>query len=129
MNFGYVPPPFTVRLWNQLGEMLDASVRRGGNDWADVAEALCEQKAQLWLEERDGTPVAAMITRLDGNTFEVWLAGGKVIEAIPHLETAISASREAGATNGRIIGRKGWARALRSYGWQYDGDDLVKRWS
>jgi hypothetical protein len=129
VTFGYVPPPFGIDLWNQLGELLDASVRRGGNDWTDVAEALCEQRAQLWIEERDGQPIAAMITRLDGDTFEVWLAGGKVINAIPHLETAISAAAETGASNGRITGRRGWARALRSYGWTAQGDDLVKRWA
>lgn len=129
MSFGYVPPPFGLGLWLHLDRLLDASVRRGGNDWSEVARDLNSKAAQLWIEERDGSPIAAMVTRLDGDTFEVWLAGGKVLDAIPHLETAIEAAQGAGATNGRVIGRKGWARALRSYGWHYDGGDLVKRWA
>lgn len=130
MNFGYVPPPFAAGLWGKVAPLLSAAVTRGGNDWQDVAEQLADQRAQLWLTEVDGEPVAAMVTRLDGDTIEVWLAGGAVLSgSVPFLDVAIDAAREAGATNGRIIGRKGWARVLRSYGWHPAGDSLVKDWA
>lgn len=108
--------------------MLDRAVVRGGNDWDEVEAALEDRRAQLWLAT-DPDPVAAMVTRMDGTTLEVWLAAGAVLSgAAPFLETAIRAAREVGATNGRIWGRRGWDRVLRQYGWRRDGDLLVKNW-
>jgi hypothetical protein len=125
MNFGHVPPPFGS-LWGDIGRLLDKAVERGGNDWAEVVDFLDDGRAQLWLAVTD-KPVAAMVTRMDGDTLEVWLAGGAVLSGcIPFLETTLAAAKADGATNGRIIGRKGWARVLASYGWRRDGDELVK---
>lgn len=130
MNFGHVPPPFSRSLWTDVVRLLAKTVARGGNDWAEVTEHLNDSRAQLWLTVVHGEPVAAMVTRLDGDTLEIWLAGGAVLSgSIPFLETAIEASRVAGTTNGRIIGRKGWARVLRPYGWRREGDYLVKDWA
>lgn len=123
--FGYVPPPFDG-LWDDIQRLLDPAVKRGDNEWPDLIEQLESNRAQLWLTVTNG-PVAAMVTRMDGNTLEVWLAGGAVLQgSVPYLETAIAAAQANGATNGRIIGRKGWARVLRDYGWRADGDELVK---
>lgn len=128
MNFGHVPPPFTP-FWGHAQRLLDAAVKRGGNDWATVKDSLYSGHAQLWLTLANGEPIAAMVTRIDGDTLEIWLAGGAVLSgSIPFLETAIAASKEAGTTNGRLTGRKGWARVLRPYGWRPEGDDLVKDW-
>lgn len=127
MTFGYVAPPYGV-LWPAITDLLDPAVKRGGNDWAEVEDGLRSERSQLWLTIED-KPVAAMVTRIDGDTFEVWLAGGAALSgSVPFLETAIEASKAAGTTNGRIIGRKGWARVLRGYGWRVEGDELVKDW-
>lgn len=127
MNFGFIPDPLGA-VWPDAERLLERAVRRGKNDWREVKEALATTHAQLWLTITD-RPVAAMVTRIDGDTFEVWLAGGAVLSgSVPYLETAIAASRDAGTTNGRIIGRKGWARVLRPYGWRQNGDCLVKDW-
>lgn len=128
MTFGYVPAPYGA-LWPCVEALLDRAVRKGGNDWNDVKASLEGNLAQLWLTITD-RPVAAMVTRMDGETLEVWLAGGAVLAgSVPYLETAIEASRQAGSTNGRIIGRKGWTRVLKPYGWRQDGDCLVKDWN
>ncbi len=125
MRFGFVAPPFDG-LWGDIRRLLDRAVCRGDNSWAEVESALNSGRAQLWLAAHD-RPVAAMVTKLDERTLEVWLAGGAVLSgAVPFLETAIAAAREAGATSGRITGRNGWQRVLRSYGWRAQGDDLVK---
>lgn len=125
MRFGFVPPPFGA-LWIDIQRLLGKAVERGGNSWSDVRQKLEDGRAQLWFAVTD-KPVAAMVTKIDGDTLEVWLAGGAVLSgAVPFLETAIAASREAGTTNGRIVGRKGWARVLAPYGWAVDGDELVK---
>lgn len=128
MNFGFVPPPYGG-LWTDIRKLLGKAVQRGGNNWADVREQLEDGRAQLWLAVKD-RPVAAMVTKIDGDTLEVWLAGGAVLSgAVRFLETVIRASREAGATNGRICGRKGWERVLRPYGWTRDGEFLIKKWN
>ena len=125
MMFGFVAPPFGS-LWNDVARLLDGAVRRGKNDWKEVRNALDTGLAQLWLTLDPG-PVAAMVTRRDGDTLEVWLAGGAVLSgSVPFLETAIEAAKADGVTNGRIWGRKGWARVLKPYGWRHDGDFLVK---
>lgn len=127
MEFGYVAPPYGDQ-WPAIVTLLDGAVTRGGNDWAEVGTLLADNRAQLWLTTQ-GIPIAAMVTRKDGDTLEIWLAGGAVLSgSIPFLETAIEAAKQDGMTNGRITGRKGWARVLQGYGWQRDGDDLVKRW-
>jgi hypothetical protein len=129
MMFGYVPPPFGL-LWPDIRRLLNEAVEKGGNDWGEVEAALAAETAQLWLtipEDDPDFPVAAMVTRMDGNTFEIWLAGGKVLStSVPYLETALRAAREEGATNARIVGRKGWTRVLKPYGWRVSEDELVK---
>lgn len=126
MTFGYVAPPYG-ELWGDIRRLLDSAVMRGSNEWSEVERLLNSNLAQLWLTIEDDAPVAAMVTRKDGDTLEVWLAGGKVLSgSIPHLETTIQAAKRGGMTNGRITGRKGWARVLQGYCWRRDGDDLVK---
>ena len=123
MQFGYVPHPFG-EAWRDARRLLDKAVTKGGNSWNDVVQALDSGHAQLWLTVED-RPVAAFVTRMDGDTIECWLAGGNVGSTARHIEqTILKAAREAGATNARIIGRKGWARVFRD--WQINGDELVK---
>lgn len=125
MRFGYVPPPYHG-LWGDIGRLLGKAVERGGNNWAEVVEWLDDGRAQLWLTVTD-EPIAAMVTVKDGETLEVWLAGGAVLSgSIPFLEIALAAAKTGGAKRGRITGRKGWQRVLRPYGWRPDGEDLVK---
>lgn len=125
MIFGFVPPPYGF-LWGPTKDLLDGAVRRGKNEWPEVIAELMQGTAQLWLTVVE-KPVAAMVTRMDGNTLEVWLAGGAVLSgSVPFLETAIKAAQADGATNGRIIGRRGWARVLRNYGWRESDDMLIK---
>jgi hypothetical protein len=125
VRFGFVPPPFGA-LWGDIHRLLERAVKRGANEWGEVERSLEDGRAQLWLAV-DPAPVAAMVTKKDGETLEIWLAGGAVMSGcVPFLETSLSAARQAGATNARIIGRKGWARVLAPYGWRPSGDELVK---
>lgn len=127
--FGCVLPPFGG-LWRDIGRLLHRAVERGGNDWAEVVAQLDDGRAQLWLGLEDGEPVVAGVSRLDGDTLEIWLVGGTVLSGfIPNLETVVEAATQAGARRGTITGRKGWQRVLRPYGWQPLGDNLVKEWA
>lgn len=128
MNFGFVPPPFGA-LWPDVRKLLGKAVQRGGNNWSDVRQKLEDGRAQLWMTVA-GKPINAAVTKMDGNTLEIWLCGGRVIpDAVHLLEVALNAAEEGGATNARIIGRKGWERVLRPYGWRREGEMLVKRWN
>lgn len=128
MRFGYVPPPFDG-LWPDITRLLDKAVRKGGNDWGEVKAALVTERAQLWLTV-DPAPVNATVTRMDGRTVEIWLCGGAVLNgALHYLETILTAAKGIGATDARIVGRKGWQRALQGYGWRVSAsepDELVK---
>jgi len=126
MNFGHVPAPFSAGLWRDVVRLLAKAMERGGNDWNDLADSLGSGLSQLWITQTD-KPINATVSRMDGDTVEIWLCGGNVLAgALPFLETILEAARMAGATNARIIGRKGWVRVLRPYGWRPDGDELVK---
>ena len=123
--FGYVPPPFDG-LWPDITRLLDKAVTKGGNRWGDVKAALATERAQLWLT-MDPAPINATVTRMDGRTVEIWLCGGSVLAGSLHyLETILAAAKRAGATDARIIGRRGWARALKPYGWRAQDDEIVK---
>lgn len=124
---GCLPPPFG-ELWPTIFALLDKAVRTGGNDWEDVKEGLETRRAQLWLWVENG-PQAAVVTKIDGDVLEIWLAGGRALKVLPYLETIIEASKGAGTKQGRIIGRRGWDKALKPYGWVRDGEMLTKRWS
>lgn len=125
MTFGFVPPPFGV-LWADIRRLLDKAVRRGGNDWSDVQRELGSGRAQLWLTV-EHAPINATVTRMDGKTLEIWLCGGRVLpDALRFLDTILNAASEDGATDARIVGRRGWARTLAPRGWRVVGDELVK---
>lgn len=126
MNFGFVPPPYSVDVWDKVTTILANAAERGGYALEEVKADLDAGLAQLWLT-LDGEPINATVTRRDGETIEIWLCGGAVLSGcLPYLETILEAARADGATNGRIIGRKGWARVLRGAGWRPEGETLVK---
>lgn len=109
--------------------LLAPAVVRGGNDWGELESDLATGRAQLWLTVKD-RPINATVTRRDGDTIEIWLCGGAVLSgALPFLETILAAAKADGATNARIIGRKGWRRVLQPWGWRQARDDLVKEFA
>ena len=129
MNFGYVPGGHVSPA---VFAMLDRAVTRGLNEWAEVLSQLKDGRAQLWLAVDQDKPVAALVSNIDSatQTLEIWLAGGAVLSGcVPFLEIVIEASKAAGTTNGRIVGRNGWQRVLKPYGWSAHGDELTKDWS
>lgn len=126
LEFGFIPRPLET-WWPETRELLDRAVDKYGTDWADVVSALSERTAQLWLAKAHDGPVAALVSRKQGQTLEIWLAGGTVLSGcVPFLKIVERCAVEDGMTNGRITGRRGWGRVLRRDGWTVSGDDLVK---
>lgn len=124
ISFGRADP---FGVWGgKARELLHGALERFQTPLSELEEAFRTGNAVLWLAAHE-EPFAAMVTRRDGLTMEVWLAGGGVMNGcVPFLGQAEREAREFGMKRGRITGRKGWARVLRPYGWRVRGEDLVK---
>jgi len=89
----------------------------------DVMAALERGTGFLWLGKQ-----AAVVTLNQGNTYTLWLAGGKLsgIESMwPSVEEH---ARGLGATKVVVFGRKGWARTfLRPHGFEQNYVILEKQ--
>ena len=121
MNFGYVPSPAAAQL-TKARQYLVPALQRGGYTWDECARLIDSGHAQLWMSDE-----AALVSRRDGDTLELWLCGGRVVNASDRfLEVIERAARESGLQWMRLTGRKGWDRHLAKWGWIKVGEDLVK---
>lgn len=121
MNFGYVPSPAAAQLSKAL-EYLAPALNRGGYTWNECARLIDSGHAQLWMSDE-----AALVSRRDGDTLELWLCGGRVVNASDRfLEVIEQAAKEAGMQWMRVTGRRGWERHLKQFGWVRVGEDLMK---
>jgi hypothetical protein len=121
MRFGYVPSPAAAQL-EKAQEYLTPALNRGGYTWGECAGLIDSSHAQLWMSDE-----AALVSRKDGDTLELWLCGGRVVNASDRfLEVIERAARESGLQWMRLTGRKGWDRHLAKWGWVKVGEDLVK---
>lgn len=126
MIVGAVVDPLTNDYWPEALALLIPAIERSEQDQVELEAALGDGTALLWLGVAERVK-AALVVRKDGDTMEIWLAGGAIIPLFPYLANMIEqAAIEAGMTRGRVNGRKGWTRALKSWGWRTSGDDLVK---
>ncbi len=121
MRFGYVPSPAAAQM-EKAQEYLAPALYRGGYTWGECARLIDSSHAQLWMSDE-----AALVSRKDGDTLELWLCGGRVVNASDRfLEVIERAARESGLQWMRLTGRKGWDRHLAKWGWVKVGEDLVK---
>jgi hypothetical protein len=121
MRFGYVPSPAAAQL-NKAMEYLAPALKRGGYTWDECARLIDSGHAQLWMSDE-----AALVSRRDGDTLELWLCGGRVVNASDRFLAVIErAARDSGMEWMRLTGRKGWDRHLAKWHWVKVGEDLVK---
>lgn len=121
MTFGYVPSPAAGQWQKALG-YLKPALARGGYTWEECAKLIDSGHAQLWMSDE-----AALVSRRDGDTLELWLCGGRVVNASDRfLEVVERAAMESGMRWMRVTGRKGWERHLSRFGWVRVGEDLIK---
>lgn len=116
-----MPSPASAQLKKAM-EYLAAALSRGGYTWEECAKLIDSGHAQLWMSDE-----AALVSRRDGDTLELWLCGGRVVNASDRfLEVVERAARESGMKWMRVTGRKGWERHLKRFGWVRVGEDLMK---
>lgn len=119
--FGYVPSPADEQL-SKAREYLAPALARDGYAWNECARLFDTGHAQLWMSDE-----AALISRKDGDTLELWLCGGRVVNASDRfLKVIEQAAKDSGLQWMRVTGRKGWDRHLAKWGWVKMGEDLVK---
>jgi hypothetical protein len=91
----------------------------------DVAMAVASQKAQLWPGKN-----AAMVTEIEhqnGHRFaRVWLAGGDLQELLAMSSGLEAWARIQGCEWVTIPGRKGWERATKALGYEFEAVLLKK---
>ena len=114
MLIGFVPEPTTWERWEEAKAYLEPARARG--DFKDVIEP----DELLWAV-LDGDELLACATAwlsADGYV-EVKLVGGKDRHKwLDELDRKIGdAARDAGATELRAWGRRGWAKELGAMGW------------
>lgn len=90
---------------------------------AEVTAELDANRAQLWLG--DG---AAMVLQLlkPPPVAHIWLAGGDM-DGLLSMRGGLEAwARTQGCEAVTINGRRGWARVLKPFGYEPDGEELRK---
>ena len=92
-------------------------------DEAEVFGLLISNQAQLWLGER-----SAMVLQLltPPPIVHIWLAGGDLDDLLSMRGGMEAWGRSQGCEAVTINGRRGWARVLKPYGYEPDGDELRK---
>ena len=111
--------------WETCRPWLDEACTYGDGWWSiEFAEdVLRSGRGVLWVLLEDDEPVAAIMTALaqseDGLSAEIVLAGGSgVLAEIDGILEQIEAwARAHGADNVVVRGRRGWAKAMRSFGY------------
>lgn len=84
----------------------------------EVAARVLSGTAQLWLGER-----SAIVTEVihDPRSVHVWVAGGELRDLLSLIPGLAAWARTMGCKGATINGRKGWARVLKSYGFEGEG--------
>ncbi|HYE38227.1 hypothetical protein [Methylocaldum sp.] len=80
--------------------------------WEELSRQVASGHAQLWPGES-----AAMVTRVIGDTLEVWLGGGDLKELLQLQDGVAAFGRSMGCSRATIEGRAGWGRVLKTNGW------------
>lgn len=123
-TFGYVPTPAHGQ-FDKAKAYLTPALDRYGYTWNECQRLIESNHAQLWMSDE-----AALVSRKDGDVLEIWLVGGKVVNASDRYIAIIEqAAKQAGMKSMRFTGRKGWIRHLAKWGWVQSGDDVIKEFA
>jgi hypothetical protein len=125
-NVAIIPPAGLKTLWPIVAPLLAPAIRysAGRIDMRSTFEWLMDERYQLWVVHgEDKVVIAALVTR------EAWyprrgmltvdLCGGSNLVEWASDATRVlrNYARDAGLEGVELFGRRGWARALKPYGW------------
>lgn len=113
-----------------IAGMLDRIRARLGDDGRDVAGAISSGHLTCWLVHLDDAPAGVVcLERYVGDSAGIALCAGDRFEEWeePIVRLCFQWAKDNGAAHLEVRGRKGWARSLARYGFQWAGDCLTAR--
>ena len=119
MKIGYVPDPLNWDRWTEAAALLEPARAR-----SDEVIDLLGFNELLWAVLDGDDLLACATARLtEDGSCEVMLVGGRDHQRwLRELNDMIgAAAAEAGATRMVAMGRRGWVKALRAFGWDSEG--------
>ena len=111
-----------------LAHLIEPSLAFNGD--ADRLEELfqdVEQGRAIFLEGERSVLVAELIRDAEGASFNIWIVGGELAEALSLMPGLEALARGLGR---RFVsfrgGRRGWGRLMRRHGYAWNGDEFRK---
>jgi hypothetical protein len=127
--FYRVPARALPLVWPQAKPHLIRGIprMRGRSTITDIENWLLDDSHQLWVATRKGQVLAAIVTEVlyhasGKRMFDINLAAGSQVRLwLPEAMARLSEyCHLRGATQFRVIGRKGWTRLLAPYGFKFE---------
>lgn len=116
-----VPPQEARTVWPRIEKWIDAAMRRGDLGLSkSVKDDVLWGRALIWLVWNKPTLIGAVVTQVSevesGKVCTLVACGGDgVLNALPLLSTIEHYAKKEGCRSMRVMGRRGWVRALRGY--------------
>lgn len=112
-----------------LAGIEESLAREGTHGLTDVEMALRAGDAQLWVSD-DG--LGAAVTEINNypsgaKRARIWLSAGRLESIISMDADFADLARELGCDSVELLGRQGWARALKEHGWTPHSITMMKR--
>lgn len=110
-----VPPKDVHLIWPQARDLIRAAIERTDlSDFADIEKQVLSGDQLLWLAISDHIEAAAT-THLSRGVCTLVACSGYQMDRWKPLLAKVEAYAKAEGCKMRVIGRKGWERALKDY--------------
>jgi hypothetical protein len=112
-----VKPDLAWTIWPKVEHWVRAAMERGGLGlFDDVKEDVLNGDALAWLVWDEPNLVGVVITQITEDVCCIVACGGDgILSRLPLLKTIEQYAIAEGCARMRIMGRKGWLRALPDY--------------
>ena len=91
----------------------------------DIAQGIAERRLQFWPAP-NGCLVTELVKYPRTRVLNVFLGGGEFDQLVDMHGDVIAWAKLQGCTAATISGRKGWERAFKPLGWEYQFTTLKK---
>ena len=112
-------------IWAQVRGWLLPALRPEDGTEPELLADIIAGRAVLWTGAASAM-VTQIVTEASGKCIHAWLAGGDLREIIAMVPGIEAWARTSGCTHATVMGRPGWARALRPQGYRQCGAELKK---
>lgn len=89
----------------------------GTHTFKDIVDGIMEGRLQFWPAP-NGCLVTEIVTYPQKRVINVFLGGGELDQLADMHADVIAWAKTQGCAGATIVGRKGWERAFKKYGWK-----------